>query len=961
MSQHLVFLLLGLANGAVFASLAMALVATYRSSGVINFATGAIALFASYEYAFFRHGQLLVLIPGLPKTVDLGVSSMGFWPAATLSILMTALLGLVLYLLVFRPLRAAPAVAKAVASIGVMVVLTGVMVQRLGTLPVSVAHIFPSKQWKIGDVLVSQDRVWFAVTVVGITFLLTLAFRFTRFGLMTRAAAETERGAFVSGLSPDRIAAANWMLSAAIAGMAGILIAPIVPLVPIAYSLFIVPALAAAILGRFQWMGVAVAAGLAIGMLQSEAQYFVSQHTWLPSSGVPELVPLLLILGVLVIWSKPLPSRGAVVQRTLGRAPRPNRVAIPTLVATAVAIVALVVLQHEWRAALITSFIFGILSLSYVVVTGFAGQVSLAQLTLAGVAGFLLGPLTTNWNVPFPIAPLLAALGAMVIGVIVALPAVRVRGLPVAVVTLALAVAIETMWFRNLDWVGADGKAVSGPKFLGLDLTVGSGTAAFPRLAFGITALAVLVLVALGVAWLRRSRLGSAMLAVRANERSAAAAGIDVWRTKVVAFAIGAFVAGLGGSMLAYKQTNVTFQPFMVLLGLGLLATTYLAGITSVSGGILAGLLCVDGVVFKLADSWFGAGDWYAVIVGVLLVVTIVLNPEGIMGPIHLRLEAWRNRRGAPVGPEPAVVVSPVGVSPSPPQVATVPAVDPQPAMLSLRDVTVRYSGVMAVRDVSFDLRKGSITGLIGPNGAGKTTLIDAISGFTAHGGTVTLSGRELDGMAPHHRTRAGLGRTFQAIELYDDLSVHENVVVGQGAAFGRSAGTNRATLDATFALLGLGAVRHRPAGELSQGQRQLVSIARALAGQPSVLLLDEPAGGLDSTESQWLAQRLRDIRDSGVTILLVDHDMHLMLNLCDEIRVLDFGELIASGTPAEIRGDPKVTAAYLGDSYGTVAAPIDDPSPVPDGLAPSPDGLAPPADGPSSVHDAAAPQQGLA
>jgi ABC-type branched-subunit amino acid transport system ATPase component/branched-subunit amino acid ABC-type transport system permease component len=911
MSQHLVFLLLGLANGAVFASLALALVATHRSSGVINFATGAIALFASYQYAFFRRGQLLVLVPGLPRTVDLGVSSMGFVPAVLLSLAMTALLGLVLYLLVFRPLRAAPSVAKAVASIGIAVVLTGVMVQRLGTNPVSVAHVFPRSQWVIGDVHISQDRVWFAVTVVAIATVLGIAFRFTRFGLATRASAETEKGAFVSGLSPDRIAVANWMLSAAIAGMAGILIAPIVPLVPVAYTLFIVPALAAAIVGRFQWLGVAVAAGLAIGMLQSEAQYLVSQHHWLPSSGVPELVPLALILGVLVAWAKPLPSRGAVVQRTLGRAPRPNQLAIPTVVATTAGFVGLIALHGEWRAALITSFIFGVISLSYVVVTGFAGQVSLAQLTLAGAAGFLLGPLTTHWHVPFPIAPILAALGAAAIGVIVGLPAVRIRGLPVAVVTLALAVALEAMWFRNLDFVSSSGKPVSGPTFLGLDLRVGSGTAAYPRLGFGIVTLVVLVVVAISVARVRTSRLGSAMLAVRANERSAAAAGIDVVRTKVVAFAIGAFIAGLGGSMLAYKQTNVTFEPFTAILGLGLLATVYLAGITSVSGGILAGLLCVDGLVFKAADAWFGAADWYAVIVGVLLVVTVVLNPEGIMGPIHARLVARRNRRS---------IETRSADAPATPPLVVVAAPDAQPTLLSLSGITVRYGGVTAVLDVSFDVSEGSIVGLIGPNGAGKTTLIDAISGFAPHDGRIALAGRVLEGMEPHQRTRAGLGRTFQAIELYDDLTVDENVVVGLAAARGRSDDLDGAALAATFDLLGLTAVRHRPAGELSQGQRQLVSIARALAGRPTALLLDEPAGGLDSTESRWLGDRLRAIRDSGVTILLVDHDMHLVLNLCDEIRVLDFGALIASGTPADVRANAKVGAAYLGDAHATVA-----------------------------------------
>jgi ABC-type branched-subunit amino acid transport system ATPase component len=219
------------------------------------------------------------------------------------------------------------------------------------------------------------------------------------------------------------------------------------------------------------------------------------------------------------------------------------------------------------------------------------------------------------------------------------------------------------------------------------------------------------------------------------------------------------------------------------------------------------------------------------------------------------------------------------------------------------------------VSDVQFEVPCGKIVGLIGPNGAGKTTLIDAISGFTASTGTIELGGRTISSLAPFQRVRSGLGRTFQAVELYDDLSVLENVIVGQTAS---RAEISDEALSRTFDLLGLSPVRDRPAGELSQGTRQLVSIARALVGEPDVLLLDEPAGGLDSAESQWLGHRLRDIRDSGVSVLLIDHDMQLVLDLCDEIQVLNFGEIIAAGTPAAVRTDPKVRAAYLGNTYAT-------------------------------------------
>jgi ABC-type branched-subunit amino acid transport system ATPase component/ABC-type branched-subunit amino acid transport system permease subunit len=913
MTQHLVFLLLGLGNGAVFGALALAIVLTYRSSGVLNFGSGAIALYVAYVYAFLREGQFLVPIPGLPKTIDLG-GPVAMWPAMIASLLFGALLGLVLYLVVFRPLRTAPPVAKAVAALGLSLLVSGVLAERLGTDAIAVDPIFPVKVWRKGDFFVSSDRAYFALTIVVLAALLAVAFRFTKFGLATRAAAESERGAFVSGISPDRIAAYNWMLSSAVAGLAGILISPIVPLVPVAYTLFIVPALAAAIVARFEYVVWAVVAGLGIGALQSEAQHLETAHPSLPSSGLPELIPLVIILLVLVVRARSLPARGSIILQALGRAPRPRHVLPTTVVTTVVAVIALLALQDRWRNGLITSFIMAIIALSIVVVTGYAGQVSVAQLTIAGGGGFLITPIADHLHLPFPFAPILAAVFATVLGVVIGLPALRIRGLTVAVVTLALAFAVEAFWFRNIDFVGNSGVTVDSPKLFGLDLGIGSGDA-YPRLRFGLMCLAVLVAVAVGVALLRRSQLGAQMLAVRANERSAAAAGVSVVRVKILAFAIAAFVAGLGGALLAYQQQTISEVSFSAMSGLFLFATVYLAGVTSVSGGLLAGITATNGIFYVFVDETFSAGGWYPVIASLLLIMTVILNPEGIVGPAHTLIA--KRQQGAL---DRAVTGS--GASFDDTETVGHVKVDLEAATeLELRNVSVRYGGVVAVSDVSVKVPRGSIVGLIGPNGAGKTTLIDAVSGFASHAGQVVLNGTELQSLAPHQRIRAGLGRTFQAIELYEDLSVLENVKVGLTASGHREetpgvqARSSEERIDAVFRLLGLSAVRERPAGELSQGQRQLVSIARALAGHPRVLLLDEPAAGLDTTESEWLGERLRRIRDSGITIVVVDHDMGLMLGLCDRIAVLNFGEVIATGTPDEIRNDPRVAEAYLGST----------------------------------------------
>jgi len=263
---------------------------------------------------------------------------------------------------VFRPLRAAPAVAKAVASIGVMLLVLSLTTERIGTAGVFATPVLPDTIWKLGSVIVPSGRVWLAAIIVVSAVGLGALFRFTRFGLTTRAAAETEKGAYVSGISPDRLAILNAMLSAAVAGLAGILIAPVVPIDPLTYTLFVVPSLAAAICGRFESLLPAVIAGLLIGMLQSDATYLVGKYSWLPSSGLPQLLPLALILLVLVVRGRPLPTRGAIVQRTLGIAPRARSLIIPTTVGAACAVLGILSLSGEWRNGLVTSLIFSFLA-----------------------------------------------------------------------------------------------------------------------------------------------------------------------------------------------------------------------------------------------------------------------------------------------------------------------------------------------------------------------------------------------------------------------------------------------------------------------------------------------------------------------------------------------------------------------------------------------------------------------
>ncbi len=248
--------------------------------------------------------------------------------------------------------------------------------------------------------------------------------------------------------------------------------------------------------------------------------------------------------------------------------------------------------------------------------------------------------------------------------------------------------------------------------------------------------------------------------------------------------------------------------------------------------------------------------------------------------------------------------------------------------LLRVTGLTVRYGGVVALDSVSLSVPAGGFVGLIGPNGAGKTTFVDALTGFTRYTGEVSFDAARLDRQPAHVRARQGLARTFQSGGVFDDLTVEENILVGErsrsgwlsavgSVLTGRSAPASPATRE-IIGSLGLSGLLSMQAEELSEGQRKLVAVAQALASEPRLLLLDEPAAGLDSAESAWLGQQLLAVRASGVAILLVDHDMDLVVSVCDELVVLDFGQVIATGPPRDVLADPRVVAAYLGSVIPT-------------------------------------------
>jgi branched-subunit amino acid ABC-type transport system permease component len=375
----LLFLLLGLGAGGVYALLALGLVLQYRSSGVINFAHGAVAMFVAYVFVRLRgYGEFELPWPLLPHTIKFSDHGAATLPSVALSLLLAGAIGAVLYLLVFRPLREKPALARVAASVGVLLYLQATAVLNFGTDAATAPPLLPSSAVQVSSLYVPVNRFWLAGISVVAAVSLGLVFRFTRFGLATRASAGNPRGAALIGLSADRIALVNWVSASLLAGLAGILILPISALDQQSYALFVIPALGVCLLARFRSFTIALIAGIALGVTQSLLIKFQSEWTWVPQNGLRDGLPFVLIVVVMTVLAKRLPSRGENSDSHAGVG-RPRRPILTGLACFVVGCVALVSLTGANRTSLITSLITICTCLSLVVLTGYLGQVSLVQ------------------------------------------------------------------------------------------------------------------------------------------------------------------------------------------------------------------------------------------------------------------------------------------------------------------------------------------------------------------------------------------------------------------------------------------------------------------------------------------------------------------------------------------------------------------------------------------------------
>ncbi|KQC35899.1 ABC transporter permease subunit [Frankia sp. ACN1ag] len=944
MTEVFRFAALGVGAGALYALAAVGLVLVHRGSGVVNFAQGAMGMVGAYVYFEGRGADL-------PDAVSV-----------VLGLLAAAVLGAAFHLLILRRMRGASGLARIVATLALLVVLQSVAVLRYGDLPKVIPSMLPIRPVSVFGAQIGRDRLYILAIVVVLTAALWAVYRFTRFGVATSAVAENSRSAAALGVSPDLIGAANWAVGAALGALAAILLAPITGLGPANLTYLVIPVLAAAVVGRFASFPITLAAGLVIGIGQSEVTRYVT------APGLATAIPFVLVAVVLLARGRTTAGKGD----SFGRMPRLGA-GRPHRLATGVAVLASVVciwwlLPAAWVNAFGLQMIVAIILMSFVVVTGYAGQVSLVQIGFAGVGALMTAWLVADHGWPFWLAALAGVLAVVPVGIVVGLGGLRTRGVHLAILTLGLAISLEAVVFGNPRYTGGtEGYQVGGIRVFGLAVDALS----FPK-RYASLVLVVLVVVALAIVNLRRSRAGRRLIAVRTNERAAAALGISVVGAKLYAFVLGGMIAALGGILLAFHDPVPSFGAFAGLQSVTALQNAVLGGVGATTGP-LVGSSFAPGTLGQQIFGFLGAkvALYLALASGVGLLFMLTSAPDGLVFLRHRaddRLRALladrlprqlpglrpRARRATTPAPDSPTSASPTSASPTSEVGGAGRAVGREqhrvpPLALELRGVSVRFGGVAALRELSLRVRPGEVVGLIGPNGAGKSTTIDAITGFTTlAGGEVRLGETRIDGWSRERRARAGLGRSFQSLELFEDLTVLENLQSACDRRDSLAYVTNLVVPDrgrltpagwAAVADFGLAPFLDTPVQDLGYAHRRMLAVARAVAGGHSVLLLDEPAAGLGDAQTRELGTVLRRLADErGMAVFLVEHNVDMVLRTCDRVYALDFGALIGAGTPAEISGTPAVVDAYLGTArFRADGVPTGVPTGVPDGV---PDGV---------------------
>lgn len=524
------------------------------------------------------------------------------------------------------------------------------------------------------------------------------------------------------------------------------------------------------------------------------------------------------------------------------------------------------------------------------VVLGLCGQINLAQAAFFGLGAYAVGLGTVDYGISF--------WGCIVIGIGIVLffgaflgtSTLRLGGHYLAMVTISFQ---QILTLVMINWI----PVTHGPD--GVSKILKPALFPTPQSYLGFCVV-VLAIVGYLVWHLPETKLGRAMRAVRDNELAAGVTGIDVQRTKVVAFAICALLGGLGGCLFAGGFSYVSPDQFSFAEFIVFLTMVLLGGVSSPIGAVIGtGLLILIPEWLRFLKSIPGL---YLAIYGLAVILIVLFMPDGIWGFVSQKLKRFRK------------VLS---LSADVPELELVQTQAHADDVLVVTSLSKHFGGLKAVDEISFTVKRGSVHALIGPNGSGKTTTLNVLSGlYTPTGGSVRLDGHDITHAAPHMRTAVGLGRTFQNIRLFRSMTALENVIIGgerSGNPVESGALAREERARAALHFVGLGDRAEELVTSFSYGHQRLIEIARALAGNPTVLLLDEPAAGLNSTEKMELRDLLKRIAAKGLTILIIDHDMTLVGAVAEHITVLNFGRRIADGDPVSVLNHPDVVTAYLG------------------------------------------------
>jgi branched-chain amino acid transport system permease protein len=548
-----------------------------------------------------------------------------------------------------------------------------------------------------------------------------------------------------------------------------------------------------------------------------------------------------------------------------------------------------------------------LVAMGLVLLTGVGGLTSFGQAAFCGFGAYTTAVLTTAYGVSpwlaLPASLIVSGVAAVLLGLVT----VRLSGHYLPLGTIAWGLGLFYL-FSKLEFLGRnDGISGIPPLSIGALKMIDPGTIYFAIwIAVLISALLTMNLL--------DSRTGRAIRALRRGHIAAEAFGVHTPRTKLLVFIYAAVLAGLSGWLYAHFQRATNPTPFGAQAGIEYLFIAVVGGAGYVWGGVLGAAIVV--ILKEVLQSYLpmllhGEGQLETIVFGILLVILLQLAPSGVW-PL---LMSWWPFKQACKRPDISIRLPPR------PRAAGAPS-----ALLEIDRARKQFGGVIAVNDVSFDVQAREIVALIGPNGAGKSTTFNLITGvLRASGGTLSVLGRNIHNAPPQEIVGLGVSRTFQHVKLVPDMTVLENVAIGAHqrghagplASMFRFDRADEARLLAEAARqierVGLADQIDQPAGSLSLGQQRIVEIARALCADPMLLLLDEPAAGLRHLEKQRLAALLRQLRDGGMSVLLVEHDMGFVMDLADRVVVLDFGTKIAEGTPAAIKSNPEVIKAYLG------------------------------------------------